>query len=413
MFPANLRFALAALTANKLRSALTMLGIIIGVAAVITLVSVGRGVQAFVVAEFQGLGNNLLFIVPGQLSPEQQGPRRVGGIGLTMQDYAAVADPFRTPDLVRVVPVFERPATITLGDQEARTIISGTTPDFLAVRNFEIAQGDFFGPQDITAGARVAVLGQTVYEKLAPNQEEVIGKDIKINNVPFRVIGVLADKGASGFQDQDDVVLTPIAAAQQRLFAARRPDGKLSVDYILAEVVDESRQDTAIADIQIVLRETHRIAFDQEDDFTVLSQADLVGAFGQVTDILTIFLGVIAGISLLVGGIGIMNIMLVSVTERTREIGLRKALGARRSDVLLQFLVEAVLLSMLGGAIGLLLGAIGSLAIANVSNVLTPTLAWESVALAVGFSAAVGLFFGIYPATRAAGLNPIDALRYE
>ena len=211
----------------------------------------------------------------------------------------------------------------------------------------------------------------------------------------------------------DDVVVVPISAAQQRLFPARRPDGKLSVDYILAEVVDESRQDTAIADIQIALRETHRVAFDAEDDFTVLSQSDLVGAFGQVTDILTVFLGVIAGISLLVGGIGIMNIMLVSVTERTREIGLRKAVGATRGDILWQFLVEAMMLSLIGGAVGLVLGAVGAFMIARVSNVLTPTLAWESAVLAISFSAAVGLFFGIYPSTRAAGLNPIEALRYE
>lgn len=413
MSSANLRFALTALSANKLRSALTMLGIIIGVAAVITLVSVGQGVQAFVVAEFQGLGNNLLFVVPGQLSPDQQGPRRAGGEGLTMQDYDVLADPFRVPDLVRVMPVFERPASVTLGNQEARTLISGATSDFPDIRKFQLAQGSFFSPQDLTSASRVAVLGQTVYENLLPDQTEAIGKNIKINNVLFRVIGVLEEKGASGFQDQDDVVVVPISAAQQRLFPARRPDGKLSVDYILAEVVDESRQDTAIADIQIALRETHRVAFDAEDDFTVLSQSDLVGAFGQVTDILTVFLGVIAGISLLVGGIGIMNIMLVSVTERTREIGLRKAVGATRGDILWQFLVEAMMLSLIGGAVGLVLGAVGAFMIARVSNVLTPTLAWESAVLAISFSAAVGLFFGIYPSTRAAGLNPIEALRYE
>ncbi len=413
MLSANVRFALTALAANKLRATLTMLGIIIGVAAVITLVSVGRGVESFIVAEFQGLGNNLLFIVPGQLSPDQQGPRRAGGGGLTMHDYQALADPFRAPDLTQVMPAFERPAVVTRGNFETRTLVSGVTEVFPTVRNFSVVEGNFFNFQDVTAGARVAVLGQAVYRELFPNQTSPVGEDIKINGILFRVIGLMEDKGASGFQDQNDVVLVPLSTAQSRLYPARRPDGLLSVDYILAEVVDESRQDIAIADIEIILRETHQLAFDEEDDFSVLSQEELIGAFSEVTNIVTIFLGVIAGISLLVGGIGIMNIMLVSVTERTREIGLRKSVGARRRDILWQFLVEAVLLALLGGVIGLVVGVIGAVAIAYLSDVLQPTLAWESVVLAVTFSAGVGLFFGIYPATRAAALHPIEALRYE
>jgi len=409
----NFRLALRALTINKLRSFLTMLGIIIGVAAVITLVSVGRGVETVVVSEFQGLGNNLLFIFPGQLGPGDARPRRSGGGGLTNDDLAALSDPFNAPDVIYVAPVYERPAIVTRAGADARTTITGTTPQFTDVRNFNPLIGNFFGAQDLNASARVAVLGQTVYEKLFPNGELPIGETIRINNVNFRVIGLMEQKGGSGFNDQDDVVLIPLTTAQKRLFPARRADGKYRVDLIYAQVASEERQDAAIAQITLTLRETHGISFRDEDDFTVLSQTEVVGALSQITGVLTVFLGVIAGISLLVGGIGIMNIMLVSVTERTREIGLRKAVGARQNDILLQFLVEAMLLSSAGGIIGLVLGAAGSQIIAGFSDTLTPTLAWDSVTLAILFSAAVGLFFGIYPARRAARLNPIDALRYE
>ena len=408
----NTRLALRALMANKLRSTLTMLGIIIGVAAVITLVSVGHGVQAFVVGEFQGLGNNLLFVCPGQFVPGE-GPRRRGGQGLTDGDVEALSDPVRVPDVVAIVPEYGRSATVTRGGNEARTSITGTTTGFTDIRNFYPDVGRFFNEQDLTTNARVAVLGQTVYEKLFPDGEPPIGESIRINNVNFQIIGLMQEKGGSGFNDQDDLVLIPITTAQRRLFPARRSDGQMAVDSIYAQILNEDRQEAAIVQMELVLRETHNIAFDEEDDFTVVSQAELVSAFSQVTNVLTIFLGVIAGISLLVGGIGIMNIMLVSVRERTREIGLRKAVGAKRQDILWQFLTEAMVLSLLGGLIGLVLGAAGAFLIANYSDSLQPTLAWDSVVLAIGFSALIGLFFGIYPATRAAALNPIDALRYE
>jgi putative ABC transport system permease protein len=408
----NVRLALRALQANKLRSTLTMLGIIIGVAAVITLVSVGQGVQAFVVGEFQGLGNNLLFVFPGQFVPGE-GPRRRGGQGLTDGDVEALSDPVRVPDVVAIVPEYGRSATVTRGGHEARTSITGTTTGFTDIRNFYPDVGRFFNEQDLTTNARVAVLGQTVYEKLFPDGEPPIGESIRINNVNFQIIGLMQEKGGSGFNDQDDLVLIPITTAQRRLFPARRSDGQMAVDSIYAQILNEDRQEAAIVQMELVLRETHNIAFDEEDDFTVVSQAELVSAFSQVTNVLTIFLGVIAGISLLVGGIGIMNIMLVSVRERTREIGLRKAVGAKRQDILWQFLTEAMVLSLLGGLIGLVLGAAGAFLIANYSDSLQPTLAWDSVVLAIGFSALIGLFFGIYPATRAAALNPIDALRYE
>jgi putative ABC transport system permease protein len=408
----NIRLAIRALTSNKLRALLTMLGIVIGVAAVITLLSVGKGVESFVVGEFEDLGNNLLFVFPGQLEPGQ-GPPRPGGSGLTNDDVSALSDPFRTPDVIAVVPEYDRPATVTRGRHETRTTIAGTTPNYPAVRNFYPIAGDFFSEQDLNGNARVAVLGQTVYEELFPDGEVPIDQTIKINNTNFNVIGLLDEKGGSGFNDQDNLVLIPITTAQRRLFPSRRPDGKFRVDFIYAQVISDERQNTAIAQIEEVLRDSHNIEFQGEDDFTVLSQTELVGAFSQITKILTAFLGLIAGISLLVGGIGIMNIMLVSVRERTREIGLRKAVGAKQKDILWQFLVEAMVLAIMGGLIGLTIGVAASLFISQLSDSLQPTVAWDSVVLAIAFSAAVGLFFGIYPASRAARLNPIDALRYE
>ena len=408
----NLRLAINSLVANKLRALLTMLGIIIGVAAVITLLSVGKSVEAFVVGEFEGLGNNLLFVFPGSFDPGQ-GPVQPRGGGLTNDDVVALSDSLRAPDLVAAIPQMDRLALVTRGGNETRTTISGTTADFPAVRNFYPISGNFFSEGDDNSSARVAVLGQTVYEDLFPDGELPIGENIKINNTNFRIVGLLEEKGGSGFNDQDNLIIIPLNTAQRRLFPSRRPDGKFRVDLIFAQAISEDRQDQAIAQIEMILRETHDIGMGDEDDFTVLSQSELVGALSQITNILTIFLSVIAGISLLVGGIGIMNIMLVSVRERTREIGLRKAVGAKRANILWQFLVEAMVLAIVGGLLGLALGLAGALLIANFSADLQPTLAWDSVVVAIGFSGAVGLFFGIFPASRAARLNPIDALRYE
>jgi len=408
----NLRLAINSLVANKLRALLTMLGIIIGVAAVITLLSVGKSVESFVVAEFEGLGNNLLFVFPGQFEPGQ-GPVQPGGGGLTNEDVAALSDSLRAPYVLAAIPQMDRLAVVTRGGSETRTTISGTTANFPEVRNFYPISGNFFNELDNNSSARVAVLGQTVYEALFPDGELPIGELIKIDNTNFRIVGLLEEKGGSGFNDQDNLVLVPLNTAQRRLFPSRRPDGKFRVDMIFAQAISEEQQDAAILQIEALLRETHDIDVGEEDDFTVLSQSELVGALSQITNILTIFLSLIAGISLLVGGIGIMNIMLVSVRERTREIGLRKAVGAKRANILWQFLVEAMVLAILGGLLGLALGLTGSLVIASFSADLQPTLAWDSVVVAIGFSGAVGLFFGIFPASRAARLNPIDALRYE
>ncbi len=408
----NIRLALGSLLANKLRAVLTMLGIIIGIAAVITLISVGEGVQDVIVSEFEGLGNNLLFVVPGAPDANQFTGDLVRA-ELTNNDYLALADPAAVPDLVHVAPTYGRPAIVTRGGEEARTTITGTTPDYTVVRNFFPILGDFFTEQDVATASRVAVLGQSVYEQLFPDGTQPIGETIRINNVNFRIIGLLEEKGGSGFNDQDDIILIPLNTAQRRLFPARRADGKYRVDQILAQLANEDRQDAAIVEMTLALRDSRGITFRDEDDFTILSQSDVIGALSQITNVLTVFLGLIAGISLLVGGIGIMNIMLVSVTERTREIGLRKAVGAKRRDILWQFLTEAIILASVGGLIGLALGAGGAWLISRLSDTLDARLAWNSVVLAIVFSAAVGLFFGIYPATRAARLNPIDALRYE
>ena len=282
------------------------------------------------------------------------------------------------------------------------------------MRNWRVTRGRFFDERDVDAVARVAVIG-TATSKTLFGKGDPVGQTIKINRIPFKIIGMMEEKGGGGMfgGSQDDVIFTPITTAEQRLFgsSAQTAQGAPRVTTIFVSATSDKQMDTAMAQITQVLRQRHRIVY-QQDDFTVLSQKDILGALNQITDILTIFLASIAAISLLVGGIGIMNIMLVSVTERTREIGIRKAIGARRKDILVQFLIEAITLSVTGGVIGILLGG-GIGALVNATGVIQTVVAPSSIALAVGFSIAVGLFFGLYPAARAASLHPIDALRYE
>ena len=408
-FSENFRLAFRGLTTNKIRTFLTMLGIIIGVGSVITLISVGRGVEHMVAGEFEGLGHNLLFVYPGEFNGS---PLTRGG-GLTNDDVAAISDVTAAPDLLYVLPEYGRTAVIIRSNQETRATVTGTTTDFPIVRDFYPISGNFFNEQDEVNASRVAVLGQTVYETLFPDGGQPVGEIIKINNINFTIIGLLEEKGGSGFNDQDDVILVPLDTAQRRLFPARRPDGKFRIDAISVQMIDASRQDSAIREVEIILRETHNIGLEDEDDFSVLSQDELLDSFAEITGMITLFLGVIAGISLLVGGIGIMNIMMVSVTERTREIGLRKALGAKRNAILWQFLVEAMTMSVIGGLIGLVLGVMGAFVISQLSDSLQPTVDWTAVMGSITISALIGLLFGVYPATRAASLNPIDALRYE
>jgi putative ABC transport system permease protein len=415
----SIRIALQALTANKLRAALTMLGIIIGVGAVIALMSIGQGVQASVTQQIQAIGPNIIFVTPGAI--QQGGVQSAQGQAatLTSEDAEALSDPLAAPDIAAVAPSFTSRAQIVYSGNNVNSQVNGVTPEYALVRNYKVSDGSFITKQQVDALSRVAVLGATVANNLFDG-EDPIGKTIKINQSNFQVIGILESKGgasiAGGFGSQDDVVFVPITTAQRRLFGGTRGFGvgqRVSTIYVSA--ASELQVNAAITEIAAVLRERHKLTY-QQDDFTIISQQDILGAFTQITTILTAFLGAIAGISLLVGGIGIMNIMLVSVTERTREIGIRKAVGAKRRDILAQFMVEAVVLSVFGGLGGIGVGWLISQAV-NQLKISTPPLVTlvspEAVLLAVGFSAAVGLFFGIYPATRAASLNPIDALRYE
>ena len=409
----SLRLALRGLAANKLRAALTMLGIIIGVAAVITLLSVGQGVQQYVTEQFQGIGSNLLFVFPD--GPEQSGPHtgRSRELPLTNGDATALADAYRVPSAQAIAVEYVDFGSVEFGREVMNVQVSGVSLNYPFVLQRFVSEGDFFSEADERGAARVAVLGATVVKTLFPDGGYPLGQTIKINRVPFKIIGVLESKGGGMFGDRDAVVLIPLSTAQQRLFNARTATGDYAVSVVYAQAVNDGAMERLAAEITEALRAQHDIQFRDEDDFTVLTQSDLISAFGEVTSVLTIFLGAIAGISLLVGGIGIMNIMLVSVTERTREIGLRKAVGAKRRDILAQFLIEAVTLSLLGGLIGIGLGASGTLAVAYFQPDVPVALSWASVALATGFSAAIGLFFGMYPAARASALNPIEALRYE
>jgi putative ABC transport system permease protein len=302
---------------------------------------------------------------------------------------------------------------VEYGRETMNAQVSGVSTNYQEVRQFFAEDGDFFTETDDRAAARVAVVGQTIVKTLFPGGEYPIGQTIKINKLPFKIVGVLEKKGGGLFGDQDAVVLIPLGTAQQRLFNARGPDGKYVVSLVYVQAASDDAMEPLAKEITAVLRERHNIQFRDEDDFTIVTQNDLISAFGEITGVLTIFLGAIAGISLLVGGIGIMNIMLVSVTERTKEIGLRKSVGAKRRDILWQFLIEAMTLSLLGGVVGILLGAAGARAVVTLQPDVPVAVTLDSVLLATGFSAAIGLFFGMYPAVRAAALNPIDALRYE
>ena len=411
----SIHIALRALSANKLRAALTMLGIIIGVAAVIALMSVGAGVQEYITSQFVGLGTNLLFVFPG--SSQEPGSLAVGFSGtastLTEGDARALTDPQRAPDILNVSPVIRQRSQVVAGRQNTLTTVRGVTPNYEFVRDYRETVGTFIREVDVIERARVALVGPAVADKLFPNGEYPIGRMIRIAGTAFRVIGLLEKKGGSGFGYEDDMVMIPLTTAQERLSQSPTRRGEHVISVIVVQAVSQERMNAAAEQTTEILRERHKIAFRDEDDFTVFNQTDILNVFGQITDVITAFLGAIAGISLVVGGIGIMNIMLVSVTERTREIGLRKAVGAKRRDIRLQFLVEAVVLSVTGGLIGIAVGAAGALAISRLVEGFRAVVSPDAILLATGFSAAVGLFFGLYPAWRAGNLSPIDALRYE
>ncbi|MEB3214243.1 MAG: ABC transporter permease [Leptolyngbyaceae bacterium] len=398
----SLKMAAKTLTANRLRSGLTMLGIVIGNASVIMMVGVGEGAQEYVSEQIEGLGPNVLFVVPG--SQETQRATFNVPKTLVLEDAEAIAEQVASVD--EVAPEFNDRGLITRGNRTSNATIVGTTPGFTAVRNFTVQQGRFFGDLDMRRSNPVVVLGPDLAERLMDNRDP-IGQQIRIKNVSFQVIGVLDEKGSNLGLNYDDAIIIPISTMSNRLVGRTSPYG-IELTYISVSVADEEQMDAAQFQIANLLRLRHKIV--GEDDFTINSQQDLLEVTGTITNALTIMLAAIAGISLLVGGIGIMNIMLVSVRERTQEIGLRKAIGASQQDILMQFMIEAVILSAAGGLIGTGLGISGALLIGVVSP-FQPGVSVAAAAVAVVVSGGIGLFFGVVPARQAAKLDPIVALR--
>ena len=394
--------ALGALSSNRLRSALTMLGIVIGNASVITLVGVGKGAQNLAEGQLSTLGANVLFVVPGNNDTRRRGietPKT-----LVLEDANAILE--QVPSISRIAPQITLSETVRARDLSATATISGITPNFLAVRRFDMAQGRFFSEADIQGARNVAVLGPDIAERLLPGGYP-IGKEVRIRNQSFQVVGIMASKGAFLGQNQDDAVYVPLSTMVSRL-SGRDPTFGTSLSFVSVEAKDERSVSAAKFQISNLLRLRHKIL--REDDFAVRSQKDALSIVGTITGGLTLMLGAIGAISLLVGGIGIMNIMLVSVSERTQEIGLRKAVGARSNDVLLQFLIEALVVSSLGGLVGSLLGLGAVMAVAAVTPLPAAIGLWN-VASTVALSGSIGLFFGVVPARRAARMDPIVALR--
>jgi putative ABC transport system permease protein len=407
-FGETLRIAVGAISANALRSALTILGLTIGVAAVIVLVAVGNGSKRAVQAGIDALGTNVL-LVQTQAGPGGPGFFRRGGGGgdvtLTQQDATALQNDFDAPDVKSASPVaaVDGPTLVAGSTSYAPASFVGSTPSYLQAHDYHVRSGAAFGTADVTKHARVVVIGPTVASQLFSGQDPV-GQTVRVNGVAFTVAGVTAAKGSNGTQDQDDVVIAPISAVQDAL------SGYGSLSSITVQATSGATLDAAQAEVTQILEQRHHVTDTSNPGFQVINQGAVRAVSDQSTSVFTTLLGAVAAISLLVGGIGVMNIMLVSVTERTREIGIRKAVGARRSDILGQFLTEAVLVSVFGGLLGVLAGILGShLRIAGVQ----PVIATYSIFLAFGAAVACGLFFGTYPASRAARLRPIDALRFE
>jgi putative ABC transport system permease protein len=390
-----------------MRTALTMLGIIIGVGAVITLSSLGAGVQDMVSSSFSSLGTNRLLVMP------QQPEGSTDPVYLTMADAKALADPFNVPAASMVAPEIKADFRVT-HDKESVTVgVAGTNPTMPDVASLELALGSFFADHDLDERARVAVLGWATYTTLFPGNSYPLGQSIIVDGTRFEVIGVLKAKGGMFWTGSlDEVIYVPITTAHARLYPARTLSGDEIISTVSVSAVNEDAAATAQTQVEQTLRRTHRLDSSDDDDFQVFSQQEAIETSGEITGVITTFLAIVAGISLLVGGIGIMNIMLVTVTERTREIGIRKAVGGTNDAVMAQFLIESLVLSLSGGLIGILLGWLGAGAISRLMGIVS-VVSLQILAMATGISVLVGVVFGVYPAMRAARLNPIDALRYE
>ena len=408
-----MRLAWQGLMGNRLRSGLTMLGILIGVGAVILLVAVGNGTSVQVQAQVAALGSNIVYIYPSSTKAAGGVSQGFGsGSTLTQADVTSLNNQAQAPHIVTAIPVTQAAGNMTWQNQNWFAQTTGSTADFAQVRAYTIATGSFFTTADVQSNSKVVVVGKTVVDNLFQGQDPV-GQQIKINRQTFTVIGTFASKGSAALGNQDNVAVVPISTAWAYLTGGR---GK-NINQIVIEATDPDSVKAAQQEATTILLNNHQVADPTNPDFTMQSQQDILAATSSVTGTLTVLLGAIAAISLVVGGIGIMNIMLVTVTERTREIGIRKAIGARRRDILLQFLIESMVLSGLGGLLGIATGWFISAQISSIkiggSSLPPPVVSIPSVLLAFGVSVGIGLFFGIYPANRAARLHPIEALRYE
>jgi putative ABC transport system permease protein len=408
-FAQTFRVAVESLLVNRLRSVLTTLGIVIGVGAVIGLVSLGRAVEDYIAGQFDALGSNLLEVN----SAPPRSPTRERVSPLTSREAESLLRPGVAPSVQAVATDYDLFGQVIAGGESANVPLRGVSANYGALRNWAVLEGEFITQEHIDNAARVAVLGLDVIERLYGSRDaRPIGQQIRLNQRTFTVIGIMAERGGT-FISEDNVVIVPITTAQTRLDNARTADGSYRVSTIFVQARSEAALAAAAEEVTAFLSDAHGIVFLDEQDFRITSPSDILGIVNQVSGVLTVFLAMIAGISLLVGGIGIMNIMLVSVTERTREIGLRKALGARSGDILAQFLVESILLSLIGGFLGIGVGWIASQVGTALIAELNMQVSFDAVILATTVSTLVGVFFGYYPARRAASMKPIDALRFE